>query len=84
MSEDGDEALIAGSLSAIVTFLACWVVCAVNYGFWGFAFGWLPGLVLAAVVGFIMALFWRGILGCLGFLILLALLGAAWLFAKGG
>lgn len=63
-----NEALI-GLGTGILTFLICWIACTVNYGFPGFALGWLPGLILGAIVGFVMAIGWKQFLGFLVWLI---------------
>jgi hypothetical protein len=41
-----------------VIFIACWIYCAASYGFlWGVGFGWLPSLILAALVSYLWPLF---------------------------
>lgn len=48
-----------GSLSAIATFFLVWIGVSVSYGFLGFALGWLPALIVAALVGLFMAFAWK-------------------------
>jgi hypothetical protein len=59
-----DRDILIGKVCAIVTFLAAWVYCSWAYGFLlGFGIGWLPSLILAAIVFFISAFAWRLFVG---------------------
>ena len=43
---------------AIVVFIGCWIYCAARYGFlWGVGFGWLPSMIVAALVTYLWPLF---------------------------
>lgn len=45
---------IGATVTGVLIFLAVWIGCSVAYGFLGFALGWMPALILAAIIG----LFW--------------------------
>ncbi|MFG1260321.1 hypothetical protein V5F79_23615 [Xanthobacter flavus] len=47
------------TLCFFVTFLSAWAYCTLTYGFlFGFGFGWVPAVILAAFVAAIMWLLW--------------------------
>lgn len=48
-----------GSLSAIATFFLVWIGVSLSYGFLGFALGWLPAIIVAALVGIFMTFAWK-------------------------
>lgn len=53
-------ALIVG----IATFLAAYAYCVVTYGFLlGMGFGWLPSLILAAIIGVASIFLWLPLMG---------------------
>lgn len=70
---------ICGGLAWLITFVVTWIACTANYGFLlGFGLGWLPAMILGAIVGAAVGLLWP--------LIALALLGlGAWaaIYASG-
>lgn len=48
------------AISGLITFAAAWIYCMSEYGFlFGFGLGWLPALILGAIIGLVMAFVWR-------------------------
>ena len=54
----GIGALIAGLLTAIVSFFGIWWFVAVKYQLGGLVLGWLPGAIAGATLGTIIGLGW--------------------------
>ena len=54
-----------GSIAALVAFFGSWIYCVSEYGYlMGFGLGWLPSLILAAIVFLIVRyLWWLALLG---------------------
>jgi hypothetical protein len=67
-SEDFYGALIVGGL----VFITTWAICTLNFGFLGFALGWMPAAILGAISGAI----WRVVV----FLLCLGIAGIAYLY----
>ena len=42
---------IVGLAFGFLAFLFAWFMCSVSYGFWGFFGGWIPALLVGAIVG---------------------------------
>ena len=40
-----------GTIVGFIAFCVIWLVCSLNYGFLGFALGWMPAMILAPVIG---------------------------------
>ena len=58
IEENGSSPLI-GMISGTLTFLGSWAYCTITYGFlFGFGLGWLPSIILAVIVGFLMTYVW--------------------------
>lgn len=56
MSEeiDGIVYKIFGVIIGVITFFACWIYAAYEWGFLlGVGFGWIPSLFIAIIAGFI-------------------------------
>lgn len=51
-----------GAFASVCTFLISWFACLVGYGFLGFGLGWIPSLILAAVVFLLVKFLWGIIL----------------------
>lgn len=51
--------LISGALVALLV----WVICSQQYGFLGFALGWMPAVIVGGIAGVVIMLFWRFIVG---------------------
>jgi hypothetical protein len=63
---------ILGAISALAAFLISWWYCAAEYGYLlGFGLGWLPSVILAAIIYFAVRYLW----GLPAVLVVLALLG---------
>lgn len=46
---------ILGWIAGLVAFFGAWIYCTSEYGFlWGFGFGWVPALILAVIVRYLM------------------------------
>lgn len=44
-------------ITAIITFVGCWIYCIYTYGFFlGVGLGWLPALITAVIAGFLWPL----------------------------
>ena len=51
--------MIFGGLSAVVAFTGSWWYCCTEYGYlFGFGLGWLPSIILAAIVYFAVRWLW--------------------------
>ena len=54
---------LLGFIPALIAFLGGWWYCAATYGFLlGFGLGWLPSIILAAIIFFAIMLLWGPIL----------------------
>jgi hypothetical protein len=54
---------ILGALAGILTFIAAYIYCIVTYGFlFGLGLGWLPSMILAVIVGWVVVILWGPIL----------------------
>ena len=52
--EWGDIYLIGYTITAIITFVICYLYCIATYGFLlGLGLGWLPSGIVARIVGFL-------------------------------
>ena len=62
MDEDNLLANIGGclgSLAALIAFFGSWFYCVSEYGYlFGFGLGWLPSLILAAIVFAVVRYLW--------------------------
>ena len=62
MTEGGTYFRIGGAIGiipSIITFVGAWWYCAAAYGFlFGFGLGWLPAIILAAIVELALMLLW--------------------------
>jgi hypothetical protein len=58
------------AITGLLVFFGIWIGCAVEYGFLGFALGWMP----AAIIGWICGMLWP-------LLLLVIIVGALILFA---
>ncbi|SLJ96073.1 hypothetical protein SAMN06295987_102600 [Novosphingobium mathurense] len=48
-----------GAVFGLIAFLGSWWYCVATYGYlFGFGLGWLPSIILAAIVGFASKLLW--------------------------
>lgn len=65
---------VLGCLAAVVTLIACWIAAIAQWGWLlGIAFGWIPALIIAAIVGFLIYALW-------GVAVALGLAVAVWFF----
>lgn len=70
MNDDAVVEAIAhwlGLIGAVLAFLASWIYCVTEYGYLlGFGLGWLPSIILAAIIfAVIRYLWWLLALGAL-------------------
>ena len=64
---------IGYSITAFIIFIACWIYAIAAYGwFLGIAFGWIPSLIIAAIVGALWPLLALAIVAILVFLLWLS------------
>jgi hypothetical protein len=48
-----------GITAGVITFIATWIYCVTTYGFvLGVGLGWFPAAICAAVIGWLVAIFW--------------------------
>jgi hypothetical protein len=52
---------IGGWITWIVTFLIVWIGCSVGYGFFGFALGWMPAIIVAYIAAYLWPLILLGV-----------------------
>lgn len=55
-NDDGAWYAIGAFITGAVSFVGIWWYCAAEYGFLGFALGWMPAAVLAAIIGLLWPL----------------------------
>lgn len=66
--------VVLGFIPAIITFFGGWWYCTATYGFlFGFGLGWLPSLIMAAIVFLAIMLLWGLAVLAIGGLILVSL-----------
>ena len=78
MGDDSSYLRIGGALGiipAFITFVGSWWYCAATYGFlFGFGLGWLPALILAALVELAFVLLWGPALAAVALFVIFPLL----------
>lgn len=61
-----------GIIPAFITFVGAWWYCAATYGFlFGFGLGWLPALILAALVELAFMVLWGPALGAIALFVII-------------
>ncbi len=70
-TENNDIYPIGLFISGLLTFIVSWIYCIIEYGYLlGVGLGWLPSIIVAAIVGFLWPLF------------LIAVIFVGWIFLK--
>ena len=78
MRSNEELGIIFQFFAALITLVVAYIYCIFSYGFlFGLGFGWLPSLILAAMVGWFVRFFWLPVLLLLVCLIALAALWIA-------
>jgi hypothetical protein len=77
MYSDDELGSIFQFIAAIITFVCAYIYCIFSYGFlFGLGLGWLPSLILAAMVGWFVRFFWLPVLLLVACLVVLVI---AWI-----
>ena len=65
LTENEGELLLVWALTGLLIAVSVWAGLWSAYGLWAAMFGWIPAAIIGAIGGFLIALFWRAILGIL-------------------
>lgn len=63
LTQNDGELFLVWALAGLLIAVSVWAGLWSAYGLWAAIFGWIPAAIIGAIGGFLIALFWRAILG---------------------